>query len=215
MKTVFGLAVLVGFGGTLAAAQFVPWLAHTRLPSQTTVVANGGRAEQFVIRLPADRIAATDAAAGGLRAMSGSGAMVLPAKFVAEQLLVEHFKVRDAEGNVVGVAARHWSASAAGATTTWSLLIPSRGAMILSAPGEQRGALESALQSAARTPNRVSSGGATVAMAPADAGTVTAGTGEFAGLSGTYVENWTVAGVDDEGQLNATVELSTITRRPE
>ena len=29
---------------------------HARLPSQTHVVANGGRAEQFLIRLPADRI---------------------------------------------------------------------------------------------------------------------------------------------------------------
>jgi len=52
-------------------------------------------------------------------------------------------------------------------------------------------------------------------MTPADGGTVTAGTGEFAGLSGIYVETWTVAGVDDAGELNATVELSTITRRPE
>jgi hypothetical protein len=87
--------------------------------------------------------------------------------------------------------------------------------MILSAPGEQSGALETALQAAARSPARASNGGAIVAMTPTDAGTVTAGTGEFAGLSGTYVENWTVAGVDDEGRLNATVELSTITRRPE
>ena len=215
MKTVFGLAAIMGFGGTLAAAHFVPWLAHTRLPSQTTVVANGGRAEQFLIRLPADRIAATDAAVGGLRAVSGSGAMVLPAQFVAEPLLVEHFKVRDSSGNVVGVAARHWSENASGATTTWSLLIPSRGALILSAPGEQRGALEAALQAGGRSPSRGANGGATVAMTPTDAGIVTVGTGEFAGLSGSYDETWNVAGVDDTGQLNATIELRTVTRRPE
>ena len=72
--------------------------------------------------------------------------MVLPAQFVAEPLLVEHFKVRDAAGSVVGVAARHWNAGGAGPTTTWSILIPSRGALVLSAPGEARGALETALR---------------------------------------------------------------------
>ena len=215
MKTVFGLAVIVGFGGTLAGAQFVPWLAHTRLPSHTTVIANGGRAEQFLIRLPADRIAATDAEAAGVRSAAGNGAMVLPAKFVAEPLLVEHFKVRDSGGNVVGVAARHWSASTSGATTTWSLLIPSRGAMILSAPGEARGAIETALQTASRSPSRASNNAAIVEMTPLDAGAVTAGTGEFADLSGNYSETWTVAGVDEAGQVNATIEISTVTRRPE
>jgi hypothetical protein len=211
MKTVFGFAVVLGFGGTLAAAHFVPWLSHARLPSLTTVIANGGRSEQFLIRLPADRIAATDATAGGVRSGTGESAMVLPAKFVAEPLLVEHFKVRDAGGNVIGVAARHWSASASGATTTWSLLIPSRGAMILSAPGEARGALESAIRSGSQRSPRSD---VTVAMTD-EPGTLTAGTGEFAGLVGSYTETWTVAGVDEAGDLTATVEIGTITRRPE
>jgi hypothetical protein len=215
MKTLFGFAVIVGFGGTLAAAHFVPWLAHARLPSHTTVVANGGRSEQFLIRLPADRIAATDAAAGGLRSAAGNGAMVLPAKFVAEPLLVEHFKIRDASGSVVGVAARHWAASASGATTTWSLLIPSRGAMALSAPGEARGALEAALKAGGQSQNGPWNGSVTVAMTSNEPGSVTAGAGEFAGLSGSYTETWTVTGVDEAGEVDATVELSTITRRPE
>jgi hypothetical protein len=215
MKTVFGFAIVLGFGGTLAAAHFVPWLSHARLPSHTSVVANGGRSEQFLIRLPADRIAATDAAAGGLRSLTGHGAMVLPAKFVTEPLLVEHFKVRDADDNVVGVAARHWSDNGSGATTTWSLLIPSRGAMIFSAPGEQRGALESALKAGGQTPGKPWDGVVTVAMTPPNEGLIAAGTGEFAGLSGNYTESWTVAGVDEAGQVDATVELNTITRRPQ
>ena len=81
MKLVFLVAILLGFGGTLAGAHFAPWREHARLPSHTTVVANGGRAEQFLIRLPADRIAASDAEAGGLRAR-GDGAMALPAQLV-------------------------------------------------------------------------------------------------------------------------------------
>jgi len=216
MKMVLGLAVFVGFGGTLAGAHFVPWMSHARLPSHTSVVANGGRSEQFLIRLPADRIAATDAAAGGLRSMAGEGAMVLPAQFVAEPLLVEHFKVRDAVGSVVGVAARHWSASGSGATTTWSLLIPSRGAVILSAAGEERGALETALRASGYSPGSAWEGQVTVPMMSQDeVGTVAAGTGEFEGLGGSYTESWTVAGVDEVGQLNATVEINTITRRPQ
>src|SRR5687767_9710819 len=109
MKTVFLLALIVGFGGTLAGAHLAPWLQHARLPSHTSVVANGGRAEQFMIRLPADRIGATDGEAGGLRGKGAGGAMLLPAQFMAEPLLIEHFKIRDTSGSVVGVAARHWN----------------------------------------------------------------------------------------------------------
>jgi hypothetical protein len=215
MKTVLGLATIVGFGGTLAAAHFAPWLDHARLPSHTSVVANGGRSEQFLIYLPADRIAATDAAVGGLRSLAGERAMLLPAKFVAEPLLVEHFKVRDSVGSVVGVAARHWSASGGRATTTWSLLIPSRGALILNAPGEEPGALETALRAGGYSPGRAWDGQVTVAMTPQDGeGAVAAGTGEFEGLSGSYTESWLVAGVDEAGQTSGTVEIQTITRRP-
>ena len=42
MKSTFVVAVLVGFVGVLAAGHFVPWFPHVRLPSKTTVVANGG-----------------------------------------------------------------------------------------------------------------------------------------------------------------------------
>jgi hypothetical protein len=214
MKSVFLFAIVVGFAGTLTAAHWVPGLAHQRLPSQTTVVANGGRSEQFLIRLPADRLAATDGAVTGLRSVAADRAMALPAKFVAEPLLVEHFKVRDAAGNVVGIAARHWSAQGGSATTTWSVLIPSRGAFVLSAPGEARGAVETALKGQGHTAGAAWTGRAVVPMT-AEPGTVAAGAGEFERLVGTYTESWTVAGVDASGQLLGTIELNTITSRPE
>jgi hypothetical protein len=148
--------------------------------------------------------------------MSAAGAMALPAKFVAEPLLVEHFKVRDAAGAVIGVAARHWTATGGKATTTWSVLIPSRGALVLSGSGEERGALETALRAAGYSPGKAWDGLVTVAMtAPAGPGVVAAGTGEFAGLSGGYTESWTVAGVNEAGQLSGTVQLDTITKRAE
>jgi hypothetical protein len=212
MKIVFLLAILAGFGGTLAGAHFVPWLKHARLPSHTSVVANGGRSEKFMIRLPADRIAATDGQVGGMRSSGIKAPMALPAKFVAEPLLVEHFKVRDAEGNVVGVAARHWSGSGAGPTTTWSVLIPSRGAFVLNAAGEARGALESALRSGGYSAGKAWSGQVVVPMIPqGEPGVVAAGTGEFEGLAGSYTEAWMVAAVDEQGQLSGTIEINTVT----
>ncbi len=46
-------------------------------------------------------------------------------------------------------------------------------------------------------------------------GAVTAGTGEFDGLSGSYTESWTVAAVDEDGIVSGTIELDTITSRPQ
>jgi len=214
MRIVFLFALILGFGGTLAGAHFAPWLAHTRLPSHTTVVANGGRAEQFLIRLPADRIAATDGEAGGIRAKGAEGAMLLPAQFLSEPLLVEHFKVRDAAGSVIGIAARHWTGGSASAATTWSVLIPSRGAFVLSAPGEARGALETALRTAGYSAGKTWDGQIAVPMM-GEGGVIAAGTGEFERLAGTYTETWTVAAVDEDGKVSGTIELSTITSRPE
>jgi hypothetical protein len=214
MRTLFLLAMAVGAGGTLAAAHFVPWVSHDRLPSQTSVVANGGRAEQFVIRLPADQIGATDGQTGGLRSVSGQGAMALPAKFAASPLLVEHFKVRDSVGQVVGVAARHWATSEHGPTTVWSVLIPARGSLLLRAPGEASGALDAALQRAGYTPGSAWEGTVEMALAGSGAGVVAGGSGEFDGLAGTYTETWKVTGIDSDGALRGTIELYTVTRTP-
>ena len=212
MRALFLLGIVLGFGGTLAAAHWVPWIGHQRLPSQTTVVANGGRAEQFLIRLPADRIAATDAKAGGLRSAGADSAMVLPAKFVTEQLLVEHYKVRDSTGQVVGIAARHWASGDHGMTATWTVLVPARGALVLRAPGEKSGALDTALKGRGYTPGGVWEG--TLEVALAVGGTVAGGTGDFAGLSGSYTETWKVTGVDAAGAMRGTLELYTVTRIP-
>lgn len=212
MKTVLLLAVALGFGGTLAAAHYVPGIDHTRLPSRTTVVANGGRSEQFIIRLPADRIAASDGESAGLRAQQGAGAMLLPAALASAPLVVEHFKVRDADGSVIGVAARHWTMHAGRAATTWSILIPSRGALVLSGAGEPANALETALRGRGYVPGSAWNGQASVAMS-AEPGAIAAGTGEFAGLAGTFTESWSVASIDASGELRGTVELATVTSR--
>jgi hypothetical protein len=215
MKATFFLALFLGFVGVLAAGHFVPWGAHVRLPSQTHVIANGGRAEQFVIRLPADRIDAAGAKAAGLRAAAPAGASTLPPQLTADPLLVEHFKIRDAAGNVVGLAARHWSADAHTSGTAWSLMIPSRGALLLTAPGEQRAALDTALHNAGYNGGTAWTGDVRVAFAPesADDAIVAAGSDEFSGLAGKYTETWTITGVTDGGELHGTIEIGTVTRK--
>jgi hypothetical protein len=212
MKALFLVSLLMGFGGTLAAAHWAPWVSHQRLPSQTSVVANGGRAEQFVIRLPADRIAATDGKAGGLRSLSPNGPMLLPAKFATEPLLIEHFKVRDSTGQVIGLAARHWANGDHGITSTWSVLIPARGSLLLRAPGEKSGALDAALQRAGYLPGSAWEGSLEVPLA--NGGTVAGGSGDFAALAGSYTETWKVTGVDAAGAMRGTIELYTVTRIP-
>jgi len=211
MKTTFFLAIFLGFVGVLAAGHFVPWGAHVRLPSQTRVIANGGRAEQFLIRLPADRIDVASAKTSGLRAAPGAGTSTLA---TTEPLLVEHFKVRDAAGNVVGLAARHWSADAHASGTAWSLMIPSRGALLLTAPAEPRAALDTALHTAGYSAGATWNGDVKVAFAPegTDAAIVAGGSDEFAGLAGKYTETWTITGVTDGGELHGTIEIDTVTR---
>jgi len=213
MKVFFSVAVLLGFVGTLAGARVLPVGTHLRLPSKTTVVANGGRAEQLVIRLPADEIAATDAPIGGLRGAQGRSRMELPAQLAAAPLLVEHFKVRDSGGNVIGIAARHWTVTADGPTTSWAILMPSRGSLALTSPGEAPGTLEAALKEAGYAQGTAWTGDAHWSLGGGGTGAVAEASGEFAGLTGSYTEDWTITGVDESGELRGTIELSTVTKQ--
>jgi hypothetical protein len=214
MKAAFWLGLVLGFCSVVAAAHFVPWVAHPRLPSQTTVVANGGRAEHLVIRLPADRVATAGAAGVGLRGMPADFA-VLPASLTTDPTLIEHFKIRDAANNVIGIAARHWSAGVNGGTA-WSVLIPSRGALLLTADAESLGAVDAVLRAAGYVAGKTWTGEVKVNLTPqaGGSGVVAAGSDEFQGLEGSFVEIWTITGVDENGLLRGTIELDTVTHHP-
>lgn len=215
MKIAFWLGLIVGFGGVLAGAHFVPWVAHARLASQTAVVANGGRAEQFVIRLPADRINSGGGSPSGLRGAQQSAALALPLKLLDRPLLIEHFKLRDSAGTVIGLAARHWSVTDGTASTAWSLLVPSRGALLLTSPGERSGGVDAALRRAGHASGRAWDGEVEIVVASdrEGGGQVVGGSDEFGGLNGRYAETWTVTGVDASGELRGTITLDTITFR--
>jgi hypothetical protein len=212
MKALFTIGVLVGLAGTLAAAHVFPWQAP-RLPAATSVVANGGRAERFLIRLPADRVVAGGSAELGLRAAAfPASAGDLPTLIDPKQaVLLEQFKVRDVSGAVVGIAARHWTQTPSGPAAAWLLLLPGRGALMLAAPGEAAAAIDKALAAAGRRPGRPWTGAVTVAAASGDEAHVLAGSREFEGLTGQYSETWEITGVGADEELQGTVTLDTVT----
>lgn len=213
MKAAFWIGVLLGFGGLLAAAHYWPWFAHERVPARTSVVANGGRAETFVIRLPADRLSAFGSVDAGLRAAGSPDAAAAVASFGTAPLLVEHFKVRDTGGNVIGIAARHWTPTAAptAAGAAWSLLIPGRGALYLTSPGEAGAAVDTALRAAGHVAGNEWSGNVDVGLSGGERGIVVAGSAEFEGMTGRYAEVWNLTGVEPTGELRGTIRIDTVT----
>ena len=130
-------------------------------------------------------------------------------------MLVEHFKIRDSSGNVIGVAARHWSGGGARPRTAWSVLIPSRGGLLLAAPRAKRAArsMRRSLKAGYHAGNAWNGTVALESRRTARTATVTTGSAEFEGLSGGYTEVWTVTGVSEDGELRGTIELNTVTRR--
>src|SRR5690606_19757914 len=83
VRTAFIFGVVLGLAGILAAAKYAPWVSPERLPSHTSVVANGGRAEAFVIRLPADRLSAQGGEGVGIRGGTFPSGAALPEPFAA------------------------------------------------------------------------------------------------------------------------------------
>jgi hypothetical protein len=208
---VFFLGLLLGFGGVLAGAYLYPWVEHERVPSQTSVVANGGRLERFVIRLPADRISSTGASQMGLRAVAYPKDAVLPAEFVGRDILIEQYKLRDADGTVIGIASRHATSTEAGPQVAWALVIPARGALVVAANGRDAGSVDAALESSGFELGSAWTGEVSVPMIGAgDASRAVFGSSEFAGLDVQLAETWTITAVDDAGALQGTIELSTV-----
>lgn len=193
MKRLLQLGLLLGFGGVLAAAWFAPWFEYPRYRSTATVVPNGGRLEQFVVRLPADRIGGSLQGA----AEPGSGRL-------------EHFKLRDADGNVIGIAARHSIPIADGIATSWLLTIPSRGSIALASAVPAAESVEARLAASGLVAGRSSEPELSIDLGVAAKSV--AATGEFFGIAFELVETWLVAGLETDGGIRGTLRLSTIGR---
>ena len=215
MKASLFSGVILGFAAVLAAAWLFPWVDHVRIPSRTSVLANGGRSEQFLIRLPADRVAAMANAESGARLKSFPTGISLSEQVGAELLLLEHFKMRDAGGDVIGVASRHTVEVEQRIETAWNLVIPSRGAMLLRG-NAAASILDRRLVDAGFQQGQAWAGDIRIPPPDAElaeAGDLIGGTGEFDGLAGRYAESWQITGVSATGELRGTIELNTVSSR--
>jgi hypothetical protein len=178
---------------TLLAARLYPLPEPPRLPSDSIALANGGREEAFVIRLPEDRL-------GSARAASVAA---FPAQsFVREgndHILAELFRVRDGGGRIIGLASKMSGNVAvsevrAQQNADWTLLIPSRGGLSMSTAGLP------ADQSRFYPTNRLG-------LDPARSGRILFGTEDFANLTGFFVEETEIDRVDDNGQAYGVLTL--------
>lgn len=210
LKVTFIGGLILGFAATLSAAGSYPWVDHLRVESRTQVLPNGGRQENFFVRLPVDQIATVGSAGLAPGAAAFPADLALPEQMADAQIRVDHFKVRDAMGEVVGVGSRHHVELADGAAAVWSISLPSRGAVQLvgrTGPDQIGPALERAGYVSGATWD------GTVEVSLGDGSTRTGilvgGSGEFTPVTGTYLERWQVTGIDDAGRLQGTIELNT------
>ena len=216
MRFFFLSGIIVGLVVAVGAARFYPWVDHPRAASHTVVLHNGGRVEDFIIRFPVDRIASTGTAEMGLRARGFPVGVALPAALTDEPVLVEHFKLRDVQGDVIGLAVRHTTVTGNEASTAWALTLPSRGTMHLLGAADP-GTLDRELAAAGRISGQAWSGALELSIGSDEAGSgrIAGGSHEFANLGGTYAENWAISGVSQAGDLRGTIELHTIARSSE
>lgn len=205
MKRLLQLGFLLGLAGTLAAAYFMPWFEYTRYRSATSVVANGGRVEQFLVHLPADRI-------GPIREVEAREIEASSAAGTPGPARLEHFKLRDADGNVIGIAARHTLALGGGEQTAWLLTIPSRGTVTLAGTAAAARSIEATLAAQGVAAGQTLEHALSIdGAAPAASVAVT---GEFEGIEIELVETWMITGLSADGQIQGTLSLNTLARRP-
>ena len=158
------------------------------------MLANGGREEVYLIRLPEDRLGSPRAGATAnfpQQAFSATG---------QERVLAELFRVRNAAGEIVGLASRMSGSVASAANTPevitdWMLLLPGRGALLMSYGKAMVG-------SDADFPSD------RMGFSPANSGVVVSGTGDFDGLGGFYEEKTAIERVDVDGQAYGLITLS-------
>lgn len=194
MTRLFLASLALGLLLTLTVAAVYPLPEPAKIYSQATVLTNGGREEVYVIRLPDDRLGSPRAAATAdfpTQAFAAAG---------SERVLAELFRVRNAEGDIVGLATR-MNGKVAGVAnspetvTDWMLLIPGRGALLMSRGSVAAGA------DADFPVDRMG-------FSFVNSGSVVSGTGDFEGLIGFYQEETEIERVDADGQAYGVVTLS-------
>jgi len=175
-------AFILGLALAMAGASLYPLPGHQRIRGDIEAATNGGRKEDFHIELATDRL---------IQQQPATAAFPVAGFEAAGQntILAEAFQVRNAKGEVIGIASRMQgvvpdSLGGPASAVNWLLVIPARGAMLF----EQKRILTD------------------VAMPDMQAlhGRMIWGDREFANLTGTYIEARLDAGSDDAKILLST-----------
>lgn len=185
MFKTFSLGVVIGVAAAGALLYFVPVVDQDRERSIISVQANGGNREAFHVNLPADRIFAGRSGAGET---VPSGAH-WPEYLNLSDVQTELFKVRNDEERVVGVASRI-SAGGRQPFVEWAVHMPARGTLYL--------LLDNSPTAAG---NR--------------AGTLRAGTREFADLRGSVIERYRAEADNENENSLGRLELITVLVGPD
>jgi hypothetical protein len=187
----FVLGVLL----SLLIARIYPLPDVQRLSSNAEVLANGGREEVFQIRLPDDRLGSPRAATVApfpQQAFARTG---------KNNILAELFRLRNSDGKVIGLASKMSGKIALGQQLSrdnvdWMVMIPGRGALLMSTQGMPA-------NPAKYYPDDYTG------LDPSRSGRVIEGTWEFAGLTGFFLEEVELSGVDQNGQPIGVLKLRT------
>ena len=223
MPRSFLASFLAGLALMVALAGYFPLPDHLRFRSRIDVLANGGRQEIFVVEWPGDRVPLYDRS--GATARAGTAGTVVFEGSGKVPVSAELFRLRDTQGNVIGIATRMTGRLpgqrvASASASNWMLAIPARGKLLLtqensadvgllSSPGDPGVAI--APIETARFWEKASRYRITAGPAPDGRGKVIGGTEEFDGLTGSYTEIWELEEVGADGQTRGRILLSTIT----
>lgn len=217
MARVFLGAFAAGIVLAFVGAALLPDPEAARYRSLSTVQPDGGRREEFRVRFPGDRIDLPSDTRADPPPVDARGALVLE-DAAGQRASAELFRLRDADGNVIGVASRV-ALGGAGArpASTWMLVIPGRGTLAFAQddaadltarqrPGSARRVASLPQQAAFWRGSRryVASAGA--------GGSLVHGTREFAGLTGRLTETWSLAEAGTDGSARGEIQLVTLTR---
>ena len=180
---------------SLLIARIYPLPDVQRLSSNAEVLANGGREEVFQIRIPDDRLGSPRAAPVApfpQQAFARTG---------NDNILAELFRLRNSDGKVIGLASKMTgkialSQQPARDNVDWMVMIPGRGALLMSTQGMPA-------NPAKYYPDDY------IGLDPSRSGRVLEGTWKFAGLTGFFLEEVELSGVDQNGQPIGVLKLRT------
>lgn len=126
MIKTFITGIVIGIVAMIGVIHAVPVVDQYRESSLVSVTPNGGNFETFHVRVPDDRIMAGARNAEGVM----PAGLLWPRSETFDGVRAELFKLRDARGNVVGVANRLVAEDGeVGAIVEWVLHLPARGSI--------------------------------------------------------------------------------------